>query len=159
MTLQERIDQLDDFTLMNFYNHFTASLIEKLNADLPTIVGSIPESIRTLPEVDGMLQADMGEVVETTEAITFARQSLSFWANDPQLAPVLDEMLTNYRDNTAGAGVLLELSGAVSMILILATSSIKRDKYGRWEINLLGLSAKEVMARVEAIKELLKGLS
>ncbi len=66
MTLQERIEQLDDFTLLNFYNHFTASLIAKLNTDLTTIVNSVPDSIRKLPEVDRVVQADpsvMGETV------------------------------------------------------------------------------------------------
>lgn len=157
MTLQERIEQLDDFTILNFYNHFTAKLIAQLNTDLSTIVDSIPDSIRALPEVDGVIQADpsvMGENIAKKEAVEFARQSLLFWANDPQLSPVLDDLLTNYRDNNANAGVLLELGGAVSMIFLMATSSVKRDKDGNWDINILGLSAEDVKVRIELIKAL-----
>lgn len=84
----------------------------------------------------------------------FAHQTLLFWANDPKLAPVLDDLLTNYRDNKQNAGVLLELGGAVSMIFLMATSSVKRDKDGKWEINILGLSAEDVKVRIDLIKEL-----
>lgn len=159
MTLQERIGKLDDFSLLNFYNFFTASLIAQLSTDLPTIVDRIPESIRAISEVDRVIQADpgvMGEPIAKQEAVTFARQTLLFWANDPQLSPVLDDLLSNYRDNTANAGVLLELGGAVSMILLMSTSSVKRDKDGKWEFNILGLSAEEIEERRKLIIALLK---
>jgi hypothetical protein len=161
MILQERIDQLDDFTLLKFYNHFTATLIAQINADLPTIIAIIPDSIRHLPEIDSVLQADpgvMGKTVQSGEAVAFARQTLSFWANDPQLVPLLDDLLTNYRDTELAAGVLLELGGAVSMLLLMGTSSIKRHKDGTWEINILGLPAEDVDARIRLIKALFKSI-
>jgi hypothetical protein len=134
------IQTMDNFRLLRFFNYFSTTLFNKVDADAETIIGQLPQDVKSIPEMKTVINHEehYSMPLEREEAIKFARTSLLQLANNENTGPALAEAIKNYRDDEQSAEVILAMGGVVSFIMLLATSKIKYETGKGWDVNIVG---------------------
>lgn len=153
----EKLQAMDDFRLLRFFNHLNNSLSQNLEEDEETVMQYVPDQVMEMDEMQDILQLQEGyeTALDQKEAATFARNALELLAQNPITEPALAESLTNYKDNEMAAGAILALGGAVSFIVLLSTSKLTYEKEKGWELNIGGNRNPE---EIKGVTELIKTL-
>jgi len=160
MTTIEKIQQLDDFKVLRLYEHLSTLLFEATDADVATLTQHMPADIAATPEIQQVQKADEAvfeEPMDNTEAVAFARQSLTLLATDPATEPLIADTLQNWKDDSMIAGTILAIGAAISLVMLLATSEISYDKKHGLRIGIGTIKQKDqVDARRRVIESLFK---
>ncbi|TKK67641.1 hypothetical protein FC093_12870 [Ilyomonas limi] len=153
------IENMDGFRLLRFFNHFSTTLFDKVDADAETIIRHLPANVKNIPEMKTVMdnQEQYSMPLESEEAIKFARASLLQLAQEKNTAPALAEAIKNYKDDEQSAEVILAMGGVVSFIMLLATSKIKYETGKGWEVNVLG-NREGIKDIIELIKTLFNAI-
>lgn len=153
----DRLNQMDDFQVLRFFNYLNNSLAEKVTQEAEDVVSKIPKEIRNNEEMQQVLQLqpEYDRPLKQDEAAKFARAALELMARNPQTMPALSESLKNYKDNEMAVGAILALGGAVSFIVLLSTSKLTYKTGSGWELNLGGNRNPE---EIKGVTELVKVL-
>ncbi len=139
-TTLEKLNSMDDFQILRFFNHLNNSLTQQLKDDADKVMQQAPDQVLESEEMQKLLQVqdEFATQLDQQDAAKFARQALGFMATDPNSEQALAESLANYKDNEMAVGAILALGGAVSFILLLSTSKLTYKKGEGWELNLGG---------------------
>ena len=93
--------------------------------------------------------------MDNGEAVAFARQSLMLLASDTATEPLISDTLQNWKDDSMIAGTILAIGGAISLVMLLATSEISYSKQDGLKIGIGTIKDKDqVAARTDMIKSL-----
>lgn len=137
-SVKERIQQMDDFQLLRFFEHFSKEIFGGLQNDLGEIQAGIPPDVQAIPEMDQLAEMDAARALQQLpkeQAVYYARSILVYWAADDQLSQILAAVLDNYKDDEMAAGVILAIGTALSMILVSSTANFK-VKIGGFELSV-----------------------
>lgn len=139
-TTIEKLNSMDDFQILRFFNHLNNSLSQQLKGDVNKVLQNVPDQVMQSTEMQQLMKAqdEFAAQLDQKDAAAFARQSLTLMANNPDTAQALAESLDNDKDNEMAVGAILALGGAVSFILLLATSKLTYKKGDGWELNVGG---------------------
>lgn len=152
-----QIESMDDFRLLRFFNYFSNTLFNKVDADVETIMNHLPQDVKNIPEMQSVVnhEEQYSMPLDQKEAIEFARTSLLQLANDENFEPALAEAIKNYKDDEQPAAEILALGAAVSFILLLATSKIAYKSGKGWQVNIGGnRNPEEIKSVTGLVKEL-----
>lgn len=119
--LQARIEKMNDFQLLRFFDYFTNEVFRGLHTSLEEIMGSMPVDQQLLPEVLATQRLDdalSAQAIPKAEAARFARNTLHSWAETTPFSELLENALNQYRDTEQSADVILAVGAAVSMVLL-----------------------------------------
>jgi len=117
----QKFEKMNDFQLLRFFDYFSNGVFGGLNVSLEEIMASMPAEQQLMPEVLAAQRLDntlAGEAIPKAEAVQFARNMLSNWANTPSLSKLLEAALDQYRDTEQSADVILAIGAAISMVLL-----------------------------------------
>ena len=165
MTTIEKIQQLSDNEVLSLYQGFSTHLRKQIQVDAADVIKNPPEDLLNLKDINFIQQKDLDKldsIVKAEEVISVVRILMEQWANDPSIAPVLDEFMESYPINTMDAGIILAL-GSVMLMAIVSTSLKVEYKEGNLSIsydssNISDNAVEMVKAVVTKIPETLKNI-
>lgn len=159
MTTIEKLNSLDDFRLLRFYEHISNKLLQVANTDAATLMGKMPaEMVNTLEmqAIQDAGKASFEKALDSKTAVTFARKSLVTLAAEPAIQAFIDDELTTYKDSGMVAETILAIGGAISLVMLVANSEISYDKQNGLRIGMGTIKDKDqVQARTEMLQTLL----
>lgn len=149
-----QIESMDDFRLLRFFNYFSNTLFNKVDADAETIMNQLPQDVKNIPEMQLVVnhEEQYSMPLDQKEAIEFARTSLLQLANDENFESALAEAIKNYKDDEQPAAEILALGAAVSFILFMATYKITYKSGKGWEVD--DRNTEEIKSITGLVKEL-----
>lgn len=135
--LSKRIQDLDDFRVMRFYEHFAQTLFDGLDVDTDELLAQVPEELRMSPELAPLVNLTgpgRRNALKFDDAALCARETLLTLAKHPGFEAALAQALDEYRDDAMVADIILAVGMAASMIIVAATTSIRcRYANGKFE--------------------------
>jgi len=158
--LEKRINKLDDFQLLRFFNYLGQSLFEGIEASSEELKNGIPHPVKAINEInkiDKLPKHAFEAELSSKEAIAFARITLLNWANDDTLSHLVEHALNSYKDDELVAETILAFGFAASMILLTATTGVK-IKIGNMTIEKKAASVEMVKAIVESLSNVISKL-
>jgi hypothetical protein len=132
-TIKDRIEKMDDFQVVRFFEYFGQEVIEGSTASLDQIKSGVPEATRTLPgfqRLETLSEEEAERLLDLSQSATVARGMLLVLADDECFAPVIEAALASYSDSEMVAEVVLAVGFAVSLVLMAATSELKGSVFG-----------------------------
>ncbi|MBE7171951.1 MAG: hypothetical protein INR73_15290 [Williamsia sp.] len=161
MTTTERIEQLSDFKSLRLYTHISNLIYDSIDADMDTLIRNMPPEIAATAEMKQIANAVDSTVFEkaldSNEAVAFARESLAILASLPATSQLVTNELDNWKDGSMLAETILAVGGAISLVMLLATSEITYDKKNGLKVGIGSVKDKEqVDARRRIIESLFK---
>lgn len=122
-----RIQELDNFQVVRFYQYFAQELFNAIDVDLNELLSQIPEQIKETPEIASILSLT-GPVSETIlsfdDSVVCARKSLTALARQSGSQEALGQMLEEYRDDALTIKAAVNV-GLVASMIIIATCGCK----------------------------------
>jgi len=131
--LVDRLNRLDDFQVVRFFNHFSQQLFEGMDVTKEQVLSGIPPSIRELPgfsRIESLSPEERKAQLESSESVAIARSILVNLAQDATFSPLVERALDTYKDDKLFAGAILAIGAAASMILVAATTQAKGKVFG-----------------------------
>ncbi len=128
--LKERIQALDDFQIVRFFEHFSHQLVAGANVTLDQIKKGIPESTRTFggfSQIETLSPSQAEQPLEPSASIATSRNILVYLTDDDEFAPVIGRVLDTYRDDELVAGIVLAVGLVASVLLIAATTEFEGE--------------------------------
>jgi hypothetical protein len=145
--LQARLNALDDFQVVRFFEHFGEQLFDSMEVPLDRVKAGIPEIMRDIPgfaQIENLPPDQAERLIAPAEAATLARNTLLLLGDDATLAPLIERSLDSYRDDAMVADVILAVGFVASMILIAATTEV--------EGTIMGVKFKKAQASAALVK-------
>jgi hypothetical protein len=132
-SVKERIQLLDDFQVVRFFEDFSRQLVAGATVSLDQIKSGIPEATRALEgfaQIEN-LTPDLAErSLEPSVSAAMARNILVHLANDTEFGALIERALDTYRDDELVAEVILAVGVVASMLLIAATIEFEGEVAG-----------------------------
>lgn len=153
-SLEARVEALPGHLAIRILEHASQRLFEGLEtpheemiqAALPKLQGS-----GLVEQVQGMSAEQRAQPLPEEASAEIARGLLLCYARDPDLAPLVEASLQDYRDDKLMAGTILATGVAISMIIVAATTRLKA-RIGTLEIE-------KQTADAELVGEIVKNFS
>lgn len=124
MKTTEKLDKLTPDQIISLYQGFSGFLLSKLNVNPEEILEDFPSELKADTEISEVNKLDPEELdthVVPGEVIPVAKAQLYQWAENPQIAPLLDEYMETFDFTAMAAGTILAL-GTVLLMTIVSTS-------------------------------------
>lgn len=131
--VQERIQELDDFQVTRFFEHFSRQLVGGASVSLNQIKEGIPEDVRTVEgfeQVENLTPDLADRSLDSSVSAAIARNTLLNLAGDPEFGPLIERALDTYRDDELVADVILAVGLVTSILLIAATTEFEGEVAG-----------------------------
>lgn len=135
-TVQERIQAMDDFIIVRFFDQFGKAVLNNTELSLDEAVESVPDSVRALPGFSQMVKQGLDQedtYLSAADSAQMARGVLLALSQDAALAPMLESELAKFKDDKLVVDVILSIGFVSMMILISATTEVKFSN-GKWTI-------------------------
>lgn len=132
-TIKDRIEKMDDFQVVRFFEYFGEQVFEGSTASLDQIKDGVPEATRALPafqRLENLTEEETERLLDLSQSAGVARGMLLVLADDERFAPVIQAALDSYSDTEMVAEVVLAVGFAVSLVLMAATSELKGNVFG-----------------------------
>jgi hypothetical protein len=160
-SLGERIQILDDFQVVRFFDRFSRQLIAGANVSLDHIKSGIPDSARALEgfeQIENLSHELAEQCLDPSTSATLARSILTALSANTQFAPLIESVLDGYRDDELVADAILAVGLVASMLLIIATTEFTAEGKN-WKFTKRGASPELVKAITEPCAKLISILS
>jgi hypothetical protein len=131
--IKGKINELDDFQVVRFFEHFGQQLFAGMDVSVEQIKDGIPESIRAIPgfsQIENLSQDQAERLINPAESSALARKTLLKLADDETLGPLVETTLENYSDNEMVVDVILAAGFVASVLLIAATTEFEGKIFG-----------------------------
>jgi hypothetical protein len=149
--LQTRINALDDFQVVRFFEHFGEQLFDGMEVPLERVKEGIPEAVRDIPgfaQIENLPPDQAERLIAPAVAAALARNTLLLLEDDATLAPLIERSLDSYRDDAMVADIILAVGFVASMILIAATTEV--------EGTIMGMKFKKGRASAALVKAIVE---
>lgn len=159
-TIKDRIEKMDDFQVVRFFEYFGQQVFEGSTASLEQIKNGIPESTRALPafqRLENLTEEETERLLDLSQSAPVARGMLLALADDERFAPLIEAALDSYSDTEMVAEVVLAVGFAVSLVLMVATSAFKGTIFG-CEVTKTGATPEMIRAITEPLSNIVTGL-
>lgn len=154
----ERLQAMDDFQIVRFFQFFAQSLCEGARVDSDALLAFVPREISSAPDFAGVVQLDDEQaerLLNPAEAAGAARAVLLPLARDPATAPIVSRGLAEFRDDKLAVDVVIAFGLVASVLLIAATVEFE-GKIGGWTFRKGKVEADTLKAITEPLFGLLK---
>ena len=154
----ERLQAMDDFQIVRFFQFFAQSLCEGASVDSDKLLVGVPEEIASAPGFAGVVQLNEQEaelLLNPAEAARAARAVLLPLSRDAAMAPVVARALAEFRDEKLAVDVVIAFGLVASVLLIAATIEFE-GKIGSWTFRKGRVEADTLKAITEPLVGLLK---
>lgn len=134
--LLKRIDELSDRESIRVLEFYAERVFEGMKSSPEEMLDGIPEEFKNRAPFDRVLEMSDKEgahPLPEAESVALTRELLRIFALDPAFAPSLAEALDEYKDDKLFVGEILATGVAVSMIIVVATTTFK-GKIGEFDI-------------------------
>ncbi len=158
--LIDKINAMDGFQVVRFYNHFSKQLFEGLEITKEQVWSGIPQSIRDIPQLAHLKDLSKEERItqlKPEQAALIARSTLIGYAEDETFSPLIQNACDSYEDNTMCGGLILAVGAAASMMLLIATTRV-RGKVGNVEFEKTTASPELVEKMFEPFAKIIESL-
>ena len=158
---KEKIQAMDDFQVVRFFEAFAQQLVEGTQTSLDAIKGSVPRSIKALDGwegIEGLSPERAAQIMEPTTAVETTRTLLTHLAQDATFGPLMNDFLASYRDDELVADVILSV-GLVATVLLMAAAIEFEGKIGGVKFKKGKVDHKVISAVVEPFAKALGGPS
>ena len=148
-TVRERIQAMDDFQVVRFFEAFGEQLLSGSRTSLDDVKSGVPASARGVAgwqQLENLTPEQADQVLPPAEAAATARHVLLQLSNDPTLGPLLEKFAGTYRDDELVADVILAVGLVASVILVAASTE--------FEGKLAGVTFKKGKVDPETLKAL-----
>lgn len=148
-SVKERVQAMDDFQVVRFFEAFSEQLLAGSNTPLEAIKSGIPASTRTVTgwrQIEDLTPAQAEQILSPADAAATARHVLGHLADDATFGPILETFLASYRDDELVADVVLAI-GLVASVLLVAAST-------EFEGKIAGVTFKKGKVDPETLKAL-----
>lgn len=129
----EKLNKLDDYQIVRFFDHFSQQVFNGLDVDMNTILDGIPESVKELngfSELTHLSSEQKNKKMDVSNSAPVARTILLTLAEDEQFGILLQKAFDSFKDDEMVADIILAVGAAVSMILVAATTQLKGKIFG-----------------------------
>ncbi len=133
MDTVDKINNLSDFQVIRFFKFFSDEMLSGVNSSLEEIQTGILEPIKQKDEflkLESLLYSNAEENLNPEQSALIARKLLFIMAQDDTLEPLLTAALNEYHDDELGAGNIIAVGVAISMILVSATTALQGTAFG-----------------------------
>lgn len=123
-----RLNQLDDFRLLRFFQRFGQDVVNALNIDRDVLLRQVDSRTRSDPALAGAFtisEEKSRKPLSRADALVVARCTLEALARHPGFEDALESSLDDFEDEEMPADILLALGFAASMIILAATTRIR----------------------------------
>jgi hypothetical protein len=154
----DRLQAMDDFQIVRFFQFFSQSLVESAKVDSDTLLAAVPSEVRSAPGFAGVVNADEAQaerLLNPAEAARAARAVLLPLARDPATAPIVRNGLAEFRDDKLAVDVVIAFGVVASVLLIAATVEFD-GKIGNFTFKKGKVEAETLKAITEPLLGLLK---
>ena len=137
---------MSDQRIIGFFNHFSRTVLDGLETSKEQIVEGIPNSISSLPNFPALrhLTPDQAEAtVPLEEAATITRETLLCWADDEEMALVVEAALETYKEDDLAIGMAISM-GLLATLMMITASTEFRYKRGNFEIKKSKIDANTI---------------
>ena len=138
--LTEKINNLDDFQVTRFFNHFSQKIFSTLDTNEDELKENVPIEIKEKKEFLPILNIPnnkKGKMLDAKHASVCARNILVAIAQQVDLQELLSKELEEFKDDEMFGGIILSVALAAAMILFVATTKGKATYInGKWEIEI-----------------------
>jgi hypothetical protein len=156
---KEKIQAMDDFQVVRFFEAFAQQLVVGTQTPFDAIKGSIPGSIKALAGwegIEGLSPERAAQVMEPTAAVETTRTLLTHLAEDATFGPLMNDFLASYRDDELVADVILTV-GLVATVLLMAAAIEFEGQIGGVKFKKGKVDHKMISAVVEPFAKVLGG--
>lgn len=132
-TIKDRIEKMDDFQVVRFFEYFGQQVFEGSTASLDEIKDGVPEATRALPsfqQLESLTEEEAERLLDLSQSAGVARGMLLVLADDERFALLIEAALDSYSDTEMVAEVVLAVGFAVSLVLMAATTELKGSFFG-----------------------------
>jgi hypothetical protein len=160
-SVRERIQTLDDFQVVRFFDRFSRQLIAGANVSLDQIKSGIPDSARALEgfaQIENLAPELAERCLDPSASAALARNILVALSGDAEFAPLIESALDRYRDDELVADVILAIGLVASMLLIIATTEFTAEGKN-WKFAKKRASPELVKAITEPCAKVISNLS
>ena len=134
MELPERLAALSDFAAVAACQDLADALAKRRGAalldDADTLGAALPRTADAAALKAGLLE-NYHLSLPPEVSIELARAMLAAAAAEPELAPLLEQLLDENRDTRQFALEVLALGAAISMVIVSATTTRDKDGFGK----------------------------
>lgn len=126
--LKKRLQAMDDFQIVRFFEAFGQELIAGTGVSLDELTARIPAPTRAVAGVSQLeqLTPEQAEtVLDPATSAAMARRILLALADDETFAPLLEQALATYRDEELVADVVLAVGMVASVLLMTAATEVE----------------------------------
>ena len=137
MTAIEKIRNLNDNESLSLFQGFSGYLKNQIQLNEIELIRHPPDELMDIESLAKIQQTELenlGLRVQTDEVIPVVRTILEHWANDPAIAPVLEDYIESNNIHTMAAGTILAI-GTVIIMTLVSTSLKVSYKNGKLDIN------------------------
>jgi len=123
-SVRERIESMDDFQVVRFFQYWSGSLCDGAITDFDAIVDGIPSEISDNTEFAAMTNLTPEAAVATVrnaDSVRLARAVLEPLAETPEVSPMIASALDTFHDDKLVVDVILAVGLVTSVLLIVST--------------------------------------
>ena len=150
-SLQERIEQLDDYKAVQLLGEYSNRLFEGLETELEEMLDGVPPELKDtelFQQAQSLSQEERDRPLSESRSAELARDLLRYFAQDPSLAPSLETTMNEYKDDRLIVGAILATGVAISMIIVAATTQAKGE--------IGGVKFKKTIANADLVGTIIK---
>jgi hypothetical protein len=137
MTTIEKIRNLNDNESLSLFQGFSGYLKNQIQLNEAELIRHPPDVLMDIESLARIQQTELGNLglrVQTDEVIPVVRIMLEQWANDPAIAPVLEDYIESNDIHTMAAGTILAIGAVITMTLISTSLKVSYNE-GKWKIS------------------------
>jgi hypothetical protein len=126
--LAERIEGLSDYQAVRLLEQCSERVFDGLVTPGDELVLGVADQLRESPELGaalGLTPAQRDAPLSEAVSAEVARALLRRLAEDPDLAPLVEKSLDEYRDDELMVGAILATGVAASMVIVAATTQLE----------------------------------
>ena len=123
-TVRERIEAMDDFTVVRFFQHWSGELCDGAATPFPEIVDGVPPEIAGNAAFSALAAISPEEAVvpiNPADSVGLVRALLEPLADTPEVGPTIAAALGTFHDEKLVVDVVLALGLVASVLLIVST--------------------------------------
>ena len=133
MNTVNRIEAFNNARVVRFFKYFSQKIFSGLDSSLEDVLAGVPDSIRntdSFAQIEQLASEDIQDNLNLEQSALIARKVLLSLATDETFEQILDTALDRFDDSELGAGNIIAVGAAVSMILVTATTAVEGEVFG-----------------------------
>jgi hypothetical protein len=123
-TVRERLETMDDFQIVRFFQHWSSSLSNGAVTGYGAIVDGLPAEISASPTFAAIIDLTPEQAVASVhpaDSVLLARALLEPLASTPEVGPTIAAALDSFHDEKLVVDVILAIGLVTSVLLIVST--------------------------------------